>query len=643
MADRKNFSRYNMRCGILLHAREGESRIVKIEAPEMDSRFLMLTGSDMPGDNTLTLFSDTRPIITDSVISYPGQPVLALFAPDYESALLMSKEIKIETEPVSEGKEISLPYPLEYMWGEFNPEEDEEGSKYRKIETEFSLEHRAQPERRLYTVTAWIDGASLHIEAPTEWIELVRTTVQKVTGYPKRNIIIHTIPYTSKNGEFLIDPASLAAIAATATLRTGLPSEIREEAMDAHPGVIVRRETWIDEDGKPVSEKAELTVDQGAFPIIPEEYQRQAMAGLIPPYPLKSFHGSVSVTASSKYPAAFTVSFGYSEALAATEYHISRLAEKTELTPYLYRESIEKEKRKFTDYLPSFDMADQKRAAEAVAIKSSYNRKWATNTFQHRDFGLLGYIKGIGFASGTGIAGFSTTFSKSSGFSAAITFTQKHNVVVSTSADNHPGTIRRWKKSISDRLTPGNPEKVAFSPSFNNETVDTGPDVLSRIVASFSSQLDSAAKKLAVLKDEEPLPVSLRFDAENTSFPCEFENSGSGAVAIEVMIRKCDMKPIVTSLWAAFSFPTILDEPSLKNSLKRTIMTTIHEFGGMVEEDFKLYIEISASGSGLLSSPQELARGLAIGALSDAFMQAGGKAAATLPVSSEKIEEIFHE
>ena len=632
-----------MRCGVLLHAKEGGVKITNIDAPELDPRFMLLTGSDMPGDNTLTLFSNTRPIITDSIISYPRQAVAALFAPDYESALLMADEIKIETEPLEEEPQQSLPYPLEYMWGDFNPEEDEEAGKYRKVETEFTLGHKAQPERRLYTVTAWIDGASLHIEAPTEWIELVRSTVQKVTGYPKRNIIIHTIPYTSKNGEFLIDPAALAAIAATSALRTGLPSEIREETMNAHPGIVVKRETWIDEEGKPVSEKATMTVNQGAFLVIPEEYQRQAMAGLIPPYSLKSFHGSVAIETSNEYPAAFTTSFGFSEALAATEYHISRLAEKTELTPYLFRDSIEKDKRKFTDYLPSFDLTDQKRTAKAVAIKSSYNRKWAANTFQHKSFGFLGYIKGIGFASGTGIAGFSTTFSKSSGFAGAITYTQKHSVVVSTSADNHPGTMKRWKKNISDRLAPGNPDKVTFTPIFNNETIDTGPDVLSRIVASFSSQLENASKKLAVLKDEEQLPVSIRFDAENTSFPCEFESSGCGAVALEVMIRQCDMKPVVTAIWASFSFPAILDEISLKNSLKRTLMTTVHEFGGVIEDDFSLYLEISASGSGTLSSPQELARGLAIGALADALMQAGGKTAASMPISSTKIEEIFHE
>ena len=84
-----------MRCGVILHAAKGGVRISKIDAPEMDPRFLMLAGSDIPGDNTLTLFSNARPIIADGDIAYPGQAVLALFASDYESALLMSKEIKV--------------------------------------------------------------------------------------------------------------------------------------------------------------------------------------------------------------------------------------------------------------------------------------------------------------------------------------------------------------------------------------------------------------------------------------------------------------------------------------------------------------------------------------------------------------------
>ena len=449
-----------MRCGVLIHAPEGGVRISGINAPEMDSRFLFLTGNDMPGDDSFSIFSSSFPLIAKGRISYLGQVVAALFAPDYESAVLMSNEVRIETEKTEEDEkeEEHVPYPLEYGWGDFDPEEEE--GKYRKIETTFTLRHTASRGRRLYTVTAWIEGANLHVEVPSEWPELVRNTVERVTGYPKRNIVIHLIPYTARNDEYLIEPAVLAAIAATATIRSGLPCELRTETIYAHPGISVKRETWIDEEGKPASENVSMTADQGAFPILPEEYQRQACAGLIPPYPLKSFKAQIRIVTSQNAPAAFALSLGYSEALASTEYHISRLAEKTELTPYLYRAAIEKEKRRFTDYLPGFDLDEQKRTADTVAQRSSYNRKWAANTFQKRDFGIMGYLRGIGFASGTGVAGFSTTFRKAAGFGAIMTYTQKQNVIVNTSYINHPGTIRRWKKSIADRKLTLQKEKV---------------------------------------------------------------------------------------------------------------------------------------------------------------------------------------
>ena len=93
MAERKNFSRYSMRCGLLLHAKEGAQRISELNLPEMDSRYLVLTGGDLPGTNSIEFLGRTMPIIAKETVSYPGQIVLALFAPDYESASLLMREI----------------------------------------------------------------------------------------------------------------------------------------------------------------------------------------------------------------------------------------------------------------------------------------------------------------------------------------------------------------------------------------------------------------------------------------------------------------------------------------------------------------------------------------------------------------------
>ncbi len=641
MADRKNFSRYNMRCGILLHAPKGNERIASLTLPEMDSRFLALTGSDLPGNNSIEFLGRTMPLIAKENISYPEQIVLALFAPDYESAVLMMREVSLATEAITEPSDpLPLPDSLEYSWGEMD--ENAEG-KYREAETHFSLTRIAKRNNRLYTVTAWMEGSNMHIEAPSQWVELIRSTVERATGYPKRNILVHLLPYTAKHDEFLIEPAILAAIAATAAIRTGLPAEIRDDGFFSRPAVNVHRRVLLDEESKPVFERAEMIVDQGAFAFAPEEYQREAMTGLIPPYPLKGFRGSVKITSSPTPPAAFCGSLGYSEALASTEYHISRLAEIAGTTPHLYRTIIEKDKRKFTDYIPGFDLDGQKKCTDTIVAKSSFDRKWSANTFQNEEFGLIGYLKGIGMATGAGIAGFSTTLSKETGFSAMMTFTQKQNVTINTSAITHPGTMKLWKKRISDRIIPGRPEGVMFLDP-GPDTMDSGPDVLSRIVASFTLQLDSAAKRLNVLKETEKLPVSIKFDAENTYYPCEFENSGYGAVVCEVHIDKLTMIPSVSGVWASFTFPSIMDRTSLENSLRRTIIMTLRENGMDIPLSCHINIDISDEGTDdTISSVQQLARGLTLGALANAMHQAAGNKASSLPISAEEINEVFKE
>ena len=190
--------------------------------------------------------------------------------------------------------EVEVPSPLEYGWGEFATPEDGE-RKYRTTESEFVLSHVAQPSLRSFAVTAWTDNANLHIEAPCEWMELVRTAVSDSTGYPRKNILVHPAKYTSKHDEYFISPAVLAVLAASAAIKTGLPSEIKDRAIYSRPEITVKRSTLTDEEGKPLSETVAMTVDMGAYPVMPDEYQRQAMAGLIPPYPLKQFNATVSI------------------------------------------------------------------------------------------------------------------------------------------------------------------------------------------------------------------------------------------------------------------------------------------------------------------------------------------------------------
>lgn len=650
MADRKNFSRFNMRCGILLRAPYAGARIKSLSLPEPDPRFIILTGKDFQGDNSVDFFGLPFPLLAEDTVLYRGQPVAAVFAPDYESAILKRREVRIEYE--TDGKAVPdssyLPPSLTYGWGEYTPEEDD---KAKTVTSEFKIDSMAKDLRHDYTVTAWLDGANLHIEAPTQWPHFLRASVEKLTGYPKKNLILHNLPYVAKHDEYLIMPSVLAAIASNAAVRTGLPTELRDITVLARPGIEVKRSTVVDSEGKPLSETVAMTVDEGAYAFVAAEYQRQAMTGLVPSYPLKAFRASVSVKVSNNYPAAFSASLGYGEALASTEYHLTRLAENAGSIPSHYRKAVFKDKRKFTDYLPGFELAAELDAEESAVERSSFNRKWASNNFQRQDFGLFGFIKGIGIASGTGISGFSTTFAKElnstqlfashTGFKAMLTYTQRRNVTVSTSALSHKRTIQEWRRMIAGKLDLNRPESIMFL-EMNQDTPDAGPDVLSRLVSSFSPQLEAASKKLQTLKDTNQPPVTVMFPAEDSTYPCEFENAGYGTVIIEVVISKYDLRPIANKVWSSFSFSRMLNETRLRSYIKRTILAALEENGVLLSPDFDMDLVVTETGSdGTIASVGELARGLVMAALSNALHQAGGKAAAALPTSAVKLQEVY--
>ena len=635
MADRKIFSRYNMRCGLIMRAEKACTRIA-IECPKLDQRFMLLTEDDFQENNAVEIFSERIPLLRSRDIQYKGQIILALFGPDYESVAIAMSQIRIKEEDASPEDSRSGIEPLVYEWG---LENEEELSRLRIAESDFEARPMIFNSHSQYKASAWLDQGELHIETPTQWPECVRKAVISATGF-QGSVIVHPVQYTVRRDEYLLNPVFLSALAAVSTIRTEMPTEVKDDVFSARAGFRVHRKTYLNEEGKPVAEESDMVIDQGAYPIAAEEMQRQAMVGTIPPYALKRFSSRISIERSSFFPASFFGSLGFSEALASTAFHATALAESTDSTPLAFYENNLKEKRRFTDYIPAYDLEEEKSLIQEIGEESTFSRKWVANTFQRGEFMPLGYIRGLGMASGAGISGFSTTEANRMGFEASITLTQKQNVTINTSAVYHNSTMKYWKNVIGSRVCPDKPDFMILLEQ-NIGVIDSGPDVLSRFIAGFSSQLESAAKQISKAKENGKLPITYRFPAEDTCFPCEFKNSGFGAVSCSIVINEIDMIPSVDRVYASFSFSQILDIASLRNSLRRVILATIEENGFSVSEGFFISIGIKTNtSSDSIASIAELARGLTEGALANALRQALGNEAASLPTSAERLNRI---
>ena len=547
MAESKKFERHTLRCGLVLKSTEADVRLLGFDMPQMDNRFQVITGKDIQDSNSLSFFGGSMPLLAEDTISFVGQPILALFGPDYESVELLMSKIKVKTEPLGTKPDIDSPYPpLEFSWGIEDKPEPDMLAKLKKVETNFNFEHSVYFSALRYYITTWQDGKNLHIQSPMQWPNLVREIVAKTTDWPSNHILLHDLKYVSKHDEYLIMPAVLAALSALEAIRTGSPVEIRAVGESARAGIKVHRTTYANEEGKPIYDNVEMNVDQGAYPFAFEEFQRQAMTGLLPYYGVKTFQARINIHKSTNYPASFCGSLGYCEAMAATEYHTSRLTDIYMMTPTQMRTIIEKEKTRFSDYAPSYSIDAHRKNTIQISEDSIFDRKWSSNTFQCGDFGLVGFLKGIGFAAGSSIAGFSTTMARECNFMALITYNQ--NVTLNSSAISGNIDAKYWKSLVSSKFTKeskdGKPVTVTFLEQ-TPETLDGGPDVLSRLTSRFTPQLAAAAKYLDKLRVTEKQPNSMKFEVENTLSPCEFEHSRYGAMVTESKITRDDYLPVV--------------------------------------------------------------------------------------------------
>ncbi len=212
MAERKNFSRYNMRCGLVLRADKADVHLDGFEMADLDARFLAITAKDIPGENTIDVMGTKIPLLADDYISYVGQPLLVLFGPDYESTELAVEKIKPITTALEEKEKTQrteLPPRLLFSWGLENEEEVNKAKQsMRKVESSLWVLPCTLKSHIRYDVLSWVEtNGTVHIQTPTQWPELVKKTAAGATLLQSEAVVIHNEEYLAEYDEMLLTPA----------------------------------------------------------------------------------------------------------------------------------------------------------------------------------------------------------------------------------------------------------------------------------------------------------------------------------------------------------------------------------------------------------------------------------------------------
>lgn len=631
---RTNISKLTMHYGKIFHA-QSIGRISVFNRPELDDRFLTLKAEDFPSTPNVEAWGSTVPILAHQEIRYKGQPLMAVFGPDYELVTKVIDDIKYTTIPSQDRELFEESIPRESLeWG--NYAEAIEKPELKQVNSEYTLNFRRSFRKEILTCTAWQESNKLNIEIPCQWPELVRSAVATSLGMDKEEIIIHQLEYYAPLDEYLIAPTFVAPLAALACIKLSSPIQLREPVTSYSPKSKVRRTSYCNVDGRVVAENVEMVIDQGSYPLLEKEMIRQALVGLQPNYPVTAFNATVSVVKSNNTPSTFFGSLSLADALTTAQLHAAKIARAFDKDILTWETQFGSEKRRFTDLVPSIELDGLVKQATKLATKTSFLRKWHSYNIQGGDLTLLKFSRGISLTTSPGISGFSTSFYKDNDYKLKLTLNEKGNLSIASSLFKNGTIAENCALVLKRELTQLEDSSISFG-SKENRNIDSGPETLNICFGQVPQQLLESARNL--LASKEPRPVSVTIPPQDIFFPCEFENQGNVSLVIESLVDAISLTPIISHVYASLHYGKVMNMTQLKSQISNTISETIKICGGEFSTDpkhpYEIDLDIKTNSTENVYTLNETLKGLVQAALLDSVSQAIGKEINTLPLSSE--------
>ena len=633
--------------GRLVTATVSSGKIADISMPSENQfrHMLVLSAADFNGNGSVHIMGDELPIFARDEVMYKGQPVLAVFGYDSEDVELFCKEVKVsyQIRPESEDYDVKE-YEAPFIWTFGNPDEYFT-PKAKTYKSSFEISPYSCSmlgDQKIFVVEK--DG-KLNVRMASQWPIHVRKTVAQITGKPLEDIIVHPQPYYAPYDQLIIMPSLLACIAAMAAEQTGELVQLSAQMVSWQPRIRIEHETAYLPDGTLLADKANCTVDLGAYPFFTTEVCHNILAGLISAYPMKAADVCIQITRSSTPPANFFGDLGFSMALAGTENHFSLLAASLGMQPGVWRLNMVK------DIGPAgFPLSESVKhnrdfeklgtSLKEVLEESWYSRKYAANTqarLQSKKIDpTTNYSRGIGIACGEGVMGFSQQFNASANYSLCVTMNQDQTITINTGIHADRSMIGIWKETVQQFFDiPA--EDISFLDVNDPEILDIGPSTLSRKMGIVSSLLLKACSELARKRRFSRLPISVTADYEAELMDPFYYSSCIGTVAIDLHVDTVMLTPVIDNIWVNMHLGHVFDMDRLLNKARHTITTVLSDICPRSSEKCNIDIKVKQDGSFTSSSVTAGLRGLTTAALVSALSQALGQQIQWVPVTSDDI------
>ena len=633
--------------GRLVTSTVSSGRIADISMPG-ESQFkhmLVLSAADFGSHSGVRVMDEEFPFFARDEVFYKGQPVLAVFGYDSEDVDLFCKQVKVSYQIKPDSEDYSAQqYGAPFIWSYGNSDEyfTPKAKTFKSTFEVTPFPNMMLGDQRIFV--AQKDG-KFNIRLSSQWPIHTRKSVAEALGIDIENVIVHIQPYYAPYDQLVIEPSILACIASLASQISGELVQLSSPMISWQPRMIIEHETAYLQDGTILADRANCSVDLGAFPFFTSEICHNVLAGLIPSYPMKAADVCILINRSSTPPSNFFGDLGYAMAQAGTENHFSQLASRLGMQPGIWKYNrvndigaaglqLCERVKKGSDY-------DKLGKSMKEVLESSwYSRKYAANTQKRLSSVKLNpsinYSRGIGIACGESIMGFSQQFNASANYSITITMNEDETLSVNTGIQADRSMMAIWKETIRKFIDiPA--EDIIFVDLNDPEILDLGPSALSRKIGIVSSLLIKACSEMARKLRFSRLPISITAENEAELTDPFYYSAGIGTVAIDLHIDTVMLSPIIDNIWVNFHLGHIFDMDRLLNKARHTITAVLSDICPRSTAKCNIDIKIDQDGSFSSSSLTAGLRGLTTAALTAALSQALGHTIHRIPVTSDDI------
>jgi len=476
--------------------------------------FTIVTASDVPGKNCITLLIDDQPAVASSTINHPEEPVVLLAHPDKYLLEEARRAVAIETDPLPAifTMDDSLARN-ETIWGSdnvfksFHVEKGNVDSAWSAADFIVEGEYETGSQEQLYIEPQGMIARASPAEGVTVWGSLqcpyyVHKALVKLFGLPTDRIRVIQTETGGGFGGKEEYPSMIAAHAALLAWKSGKPVKIiydRAEDMAAttkrHPSR-TRHRTAVTHDGKLLAMEIDFTLDGGAYETLSPVVLSRGTIHAAGPYFCPNVRIRSRAVATNAPPHGAFRGFGAPQSVFALERHLDRVAAAVGLAP---------------DELRRRNFIQQ---GQTLAVGQVVREKVDMPGLMSRAFELSGYHekrrhfaewnaqsanpikKGIGFASFLHGAGFTGSGEEYLASEVAAEATREGRVrILAGSTEMGQGTNTIFSQIAAETLGL-NPDQIEVVQPDTADVPNSGPTVASRTSMIVGKLVERAAHEI---------------------------------------------------------------------------------------------------------------------------------------------------